>query len=87
LLLSPWWRRWIRRYERKGKHMIKIQPIVWTETPCPYCGEQAIIQCPTCNHTECDDCGAGGYCDCEVQDEGKIEGFNLANIREILKGI
>lgn len=45
---------------------MKVQPIDWTETPCPNCGEQAIHQCITCEHTSCNSCYAGGYCDCNI---------------------
>ena len=33
-------------------------------TQCPYCGGYAVFKCADCEHTQCHDCGAGGYCDC-----------------------
>ena len=34
------------------------------DTQCQWCGGYEVMQCVTCQHAECDNCGAGGYCDC-----------------------
>jgi len=31
---------------------------------CSWCGGREVTDCLTCNHQACDNCGAGGTCDC-----------------------
>ena len=50
--------------EKKGTTMHTIRNIVLQDTQCQWCGDYAVIECTTCDHMECDTCGAGGYCDC-----------------------
>jgi len=33
---------------------------------CSWCGGRGVTDCLTCNHESCDNCGAGGYCDCNT---------------------
>jgi hypothetical protein len=39
---------------------------------CSWCGGREVTDCLTCNHESCDNCGVGGYCNCEPDKHAQI---------------
>ena len=38
---------------------------------CSWCGGREVIDCLTCDHVACQNCEAGGYCDCKPPQDDK----------------
>jgi hypothetical protein len=46
---------------------------------CSWCGGREVIDCLTCDHVACQNCEAGGYCDCKPPQD-----FNARNLAQML---